>query len=495
MKLVGFIGCLILFNSLVIANGNPEGDTAKTDSLKKADFQLQADNEFTAHIDEMLTQVNNTMYAPYSDSSELNVYNMAKDTVPPVVDSITKLRLGLLNENTPFNLSYNKRVHAFINLYAVKRRELTSKTMGLSEFYFPLIEQTLDENDMPYELKYLAVVESALNPTARSRAGAKGLWQFMYSTGRLYGLKVNSYHDERNDPYKSTEAACAYLKYLHNMFDDWNLALAAYNCGPGNVNKAIRRSGGKRTYWEIYPYLPRETRGYVPAFIAVNYIFNYGPEHNIYPTQPSYRFFDTDTIQVTKRVSFSHLASVLKLDVEDIQYLNPEYKRGVIPKDGQQHTLRLPRGQLALYLVNEKEITNQYKAPIDQSDEILAAQEQVEIYRVRNGDYLGKIASRHGVSVRQIKQWNGLRSDNLRIGQRLTIYSRNYKKPAPKKVNLASNTSESGSYVYYKIQKGDTLWDIAKAKGISTNELKLLNKNLNAKNLKPGDRIIIAKKS
>jgi membrane-bound lytic murein transglycosylase D len=368
--------------------------------------------------------------------------------------------------------------------------------MGLSQFYFPLIEETLDKNEMPYELKYLAVVESALNPTARSRAGAKGLWQFMYSTGRLYGLQVNSYYDERYDPYKSTEAACAYLKHLYKMFDDWNLALAAYNCGPGNVNKAIRRSGGKRNYWEIYPFLPRETRGYVPAFIAVNYIFNYGSEHNIYPRTPAFRYYETDTIQVSNRISFSHLAEVLKLNVEDIQYLNPEYKRAVIPQDGNTHTLRLPKGQLAIFLVNEKTINDQYTQPIDHSDEILAAQEQIEIYRVRNGDYLGRIASRYGVSVRQIKEWNGLRSDNLRVGQRLTIYSRaSYSKPPEKKVDLASNSSESGNFVYYQIQKGDTLWDIAKAKGMSTSELKLLNKNLNERNLKPGDKIIIGKKS
>jgi len=471
--------------------------TEKKDSLAKVEFQMQPDAEFTAHLDLLITQLMKDFENGYTDSLELNTYNYPADSIPLVDDSTLKSRLEILNEKTPFDLGYNKRVKAFVNLYAVKRRSLSSKTMGLGQLYFPLIEAELDKNDMPYELKYLAVVESALNPTARSRAGAKGLWQFMYATGKMYGLTVNSYYDERSDPYKSTKAACGYLSYLHNLYDDWNLALAAYNCGPGNVNKAIRRSGGKRDYWEIYPYLPRETRGYVPAFIAVNYVFNYGAEHNIYPRTPPTTFHETDTIQVNDRIAFKHLSEVLKIPIEDVQYLNPEYKRGVIPKDGKYHTLRLPKGELALYLVNEKSITEQYAKPIDHSDEVLAAQEQVEIYRVRNGDYLGKIATRHGVSVREIKSWNSLRSDNLRVGQRLTIYTRGSGPKVAKKqpVDIKKNTTQSGEVVYYQIQKGDTLWDIAKAQGMSTNDLKLLNKNLNAKKLKPGDKIIISKKS
>lgn len=491
LVLLGIVVCVSL---LGVAG---EKDEAKKDSIAKAEFQLQPDAEFTAHLDVLLTQLMTGFEVTYSDSTELNIYNYPKDSIPIVNDSTLKSRLEILNEKTPFALGYNKRVHAFVNLYAVKRRELSSKTMGLGQLYFPLIEEELDKNDMPLELKYLAVVESALNPTARSRAGAKGLWQFMYTTGKIYDLKVNSYYDERNDPYKSTKAACGYLSYLHNIYDDWNLALAAYNCGPGNVNKAIRRSGGKKDYWEIYPYLPRETRGYVPAFIAVNYVFNYGAEHNIYPRTPPTTFHETDTIQVTNRIAFTHLAEVLKISFDDIQYLNPEYKKGIIPKDGKSHTLRLPKGELALYLVNEKSITDQYSKPIDHSDEVLAAQEQVEVYRVRSGDYLGKIATRYGVSVRQVKSWNGLRSDNLRVGQRLTIHTKGSAPVVVKKqkVDIKKNTIESENFVYYKIQKGDTLWDIAKSKGMSTNQLKLLNKNLNAKNLKPGDKIIISKKS
>lgn len=490
-----FVTILVVVLSLASLASNTDSTQNPTNVV--IEKQLKPDYEFVNNLDSLYSQMMARFYTGYSDSSELNIYNFPEDSIPELNDSLLQIRLGELNANTPFELGYNKRIKAFINLYAVKRKNLTSKTMGLSQLYFPLFEEILDKNDMPYEIKYLAVVESALNPTARSRAGAKGLWQFMYSTGRIYGLNVNSYHDERYDPYKSTEAACAYLKYLHNYFDDWNLALAAYNCGPGNVNKAIRRSGGKKDYWEIYPYLPRETRGYVPAFIAVNYIFNYASEHNIYPQTPNFTYFDTDTISVNYRVSFKHLAEVLKTPIEDIQYLNPEFKRGVIPANGNLNTLRLPKGQLALYIVNEKTIRDQYQKPIDHSDEVLAAQERVEVYRVRSGDYLGKIANRYGVSVRQIKEWNGLRSNNLKIGQRLTIYAKTTPtKAAPKKpVNIQQNSSTSGNYVYYKIQKGDTLWDIARAQGISTTELKALNKNLNARNLKPGNRIIISKKS
>ena len=399
----------------------------------------------------------------------------------------------MLDNQTPFELTYNDRTKAFINLYAVKKRDLTSRFMGLSEHYFPMIEEQLDIYDMPIEMKYLAIVESALNATARSRAGAKGLWQFMYSTGKIYGLQVNSYIDERNDPIQSTEAACQYLKYLHGIYDDWNLALAAYNCGPGNVNKAIRRSGGKRGYWEIYPFLPRETRGYVPAFIAVNYIMAYGPEHEIYPVLPPSTHFENDTVMVNERISLTHLSKVLELELEHVQFLNPQYKLSVIPDLEEAQVLRLPKGKLADFIVNENAIYEHYNTL---PEEEVAVVEQFEVYRVRSGDYLGKIANRYHVSVSSIKDWNNLRSNNLRVGQRLTIYhssssNRTTAKKTPQKKTL--ETVEHGNFIYYEIQSGDTLWDIAKAKGISTGQLKSLNQNLNEKRLRPGDKIVVGK--
>ena len=218
-----------------------------------------------------------------SDTNILNVYNFPIDSVPVYSDSILAERIENLNIQTPFELTFNKNVKNYIRTYSVKRRELTSKVLGLSELYFPLFEEQLDKHNMPLELKYLSVIESALNPTANSKAGAKGLWQFMYRTGKMYGLKSNSLVEDRFDPYKSTDAACRHLQDLYDIYGNWSLALAAYNSGAGNVNRAIRRAGGVKSYWAIWPYLPRETRGYVPAFIAVVYIMNYSAEHNIYP--------------------------------------------------------------------------------------------------------------------------------------------------------------------------------------------------------------------
>ncbi len=408
-------------------------------------------------------------------------------------DTLIRQKLDALDQQTPFALSYNGRVKAFINLYGNKKRLLSSKALGLQEYYFPMMEEILDRYDMPYEMKYLAIVESALNPTANSRAGAKGLWQFMYATGKMYGLKVTSYTDDRFDPYKSTEAACKYLSYLNKYYDDWTLALAAYNCGPGNVNKAIRRSGGKKGYWEIYPHLPRETRGYVPAFIAVNYVLSYPNDFNIKAIKPPTTHFDNDTIHIKGPITFSLLASTLNLSLEQIEYLNPIYKLNMIPNDGKLHVLKLPNEHLGVFISNQDSILALYQPKKDDSEEVLAAQQQLEIYRVRNGDYLGKIASRYGVSVREIKEWNGLRSNNLKIGQRLTIYS---KGSAPKttvaKTKISTNTS--GGYEYYTIRSGDTLWDIAKAKGLTTAQIKTLNRNLNERKLKPGDKIIVGKK-
>ena len=299
--------------------------------------------------------------------------------------------------------------------------------------------------------------------------------------------------DDRYDPYKSTEAACRYLSYLNKYYDDWNLALAAYNCGPGNVNKAIRRSGGKRTYWEIYPFLPRETRGYVPAFIAVNYVMSHPNDFNIKPIAPPTTHFDNDTVHIQGPLDFNHLSKTLNVSVEDIAYLNPVYKMNYIPNDGKMHVLKLPKDKLGIFVSNQDSIIAMYAPEEDKSEEVLAAQEKLEVYRVRNGDYLGKIASRYGCSVRQIKEWNGLRSNNLKIGQRLTIYTRG-NAPVKSKPKPVIVTTKSGNYEYYTIRSGDTLWDIAKAKGLTTTQIKTLNQNLNERKLKPGDKIIVGKK-
>ncbi len=418
------------------------------------------------------------------------------DSVPDFADSAVEARLEYLNKRTPFNAVYNSRTKAFIDLYTVKRREQVAGMLGLAEFYFPLFEETLDKHEMPLELKYLAVVESALNPRARSRAGAVGLWQFMYSTGKMFGLEQNSYMDERMDPVKSTEAACRYLNYLYGIYGKWDLALAAYNCGPGNVNKAIRRSGkGLGNYWDIYSFLPRETRGYVPAFIAAYYAFEYAEEYNIKPVKPIAFYFETDTLHVSAPVSYEELSAHYNLNPEILAFLNPAYKRDKVPAySNKTSILRLPKTYGADYAFDLDSLSaiTAKKEGKENDGNLSEFSEDRVYYTVRRGDFLGKIAGRYGVSSRQIMAWNNMRSTRINIGQKLVIYPRgssmtqNQKQPAKE-----YNTQQEGDFVYYKIQSGDTLWDIAKAKGVSVNELKELNSHLNTSKLKPGTKIVV----
>lgn len=430
------------------------------------------------------------------DTSKLNIYNFAPDSVPWYNDKVFSERLAKLDAQTPFNLSYNEKVKAFINLYAVRKKELTSRILGLSYLYFPMFEEELDRNDLPLEFKYLAVVESALNPMVKSRAGAMGLWQFMYHTGKIYHLNVTSYMDERKDPYKSTVAACGYFKFLYNIYGNWELVLAAYNCGPGNVNKAIRRSGRKRDYWEIYPFLPKETRGYVPAFIAVNYIMNYSSEHNLYPVKPKIISHEIDTVQVERQLSFEQLSATLGIPVTDIEYLNPCYKKQVIPYFDKPQTLCLPKEKVGLFLNNEQAIYSYIKAKTDSMETGLIAEEVRKVHIVKKGENIGSVAKKYDCTVAEIKDWNGLRSARIRPGQKLTVFV--LEKPAnPQDENIAVTKeitpakSDGQNYIYYTIQEGDTLWNIAKNNGVTLTKLKELNSKIDHDQLKPGTKIII----
>lgn len=321
------------------------------DSLK---HQLKDDDPVLAAIDSMMATGYFESLGFNDNIEELNTYGYSKDSVPSF-DSLTYAkRFEVLNANSPFSLVYNNYVKGYVNLYAKRRKRITGRMMGLAPIYFPVFEENLDKHNLPLELKYLPIIESALNPKAKSRVGATGLWQFMYRTGKMFDLEATSYYDERSDVYKSTDAACRYLKSLYKMYDDWDLALAAYNCGPGNVNKAIRRSGGKKTYWEIRNYLPRETRGYVPAFIAVNYIMNYGSEHNIFPVKPDIACFKTDTVAVEDHVSFAQISEFLDIPLEYLEYLNPAYKQNFIPNNKEANTLCLPVEKIGDFLTNEK---------------------------------------------------------------------------------------------------------------------------------------------
>lgn len=449
-------------------------------------------------------------------------YNFAFDSVPRYDDAYYAKELEKLDRETPFNLTYNKHVKGFIELYTIRKRDQVARMMGLAELYFPMFEELLDRYNMPLELKYLAIVESALNSKARSKAGAVGLWQFMYSTGRLHGLKQNSYLDDRCDPYKETVAACEYLTFLYNIFNDWEMALAAYNSGPGRVSRAIRKSGGKKGYWEIWDHLPAETRGYVPAFIAVNYVMTHTAEHNLYACTPTYNYYELDTITIKREVTFEQLSSVLGIPVEDLEYLNPVYKINVIPYNPEEpYTLTLPKSKIGLFEANEEMVYNTFKKQDSLLGPAITVKETTKVHYVRRGEYLGKIAAKYNCTTKELKQWNGIKTNSVAVGQKLVIHQKEIvrgpvaaappqaadapkqeqaagKPDEPKKpASVASTPVEStiGSYKYHVVQKGDTLWDIATANGVTVADLKKWN-NLgkNAK-LVPGKKLKIGVKS
>ena len=465
---------------------------------------MDADDPVLAAIDSMMASGYFESLGFTDDVSVLNKYGYRNDSVP-VFDSLTYAqRFEKLNANSPFSIVYNDFITGYINLYAKRRRKTTAKMLGLAPVYFPIFEQNLDKYDLPLELKYLPVIESALNPKAKSRVGATGLWQFMYPTGKMFGLEVTSYYDERSDVYKATDAACRYLKSLHKMYDDWDLALAAYNCGPGNVNKAIRRSGGKRSYWEIRNFLPRETRGYVPAFLAVNYVMSYATEHNIYPRTPDISCFKVDTVTLSDHLSFAQISEYLDIPIEYIEYLNPTYKQNFIPNTGEANTLCLPVEKMGDFLTNEKKIYA-LKTAQDVKDSIAFAQNKpvssakrgnAVVYRVKSGDVLGTIANRYHCRVSQIKDWNNLYSDRLKIGQKLYIhpkgsYAVQNKKKAQVDAQKAKPTYD-GKYMYHTVKSGDNLWDIAnKYDGVSIEQIQKLNKAIDTKRLKLGTKLRI----
>ncbi len=417
---------------------------------------------------------------------------------------LLKERLKVLNSKTPFNIEYNRQLEQIIKNYLSRRKSSFSGLMEKARYYFPMFEEQLDKYDIPLEMKYLAIVESALKPRARSRVGATGLWQFMYQTGKQFDLNVSSYVDERSDPYRATEAACKYLSSLYKIFGDWDLALAAYNSGPGNVNKAIRRSGGSKNYWNIRHNLPRETAGYVPAFYATLYIFEYANEHNIKAKESAITYFETDTVQVQRQLTFEQIYETLNVDIEVLQFLNPQYKLDIIPYiKGKNYTLALPIKDIGNFISNEQQIYAY--ASVEDAKREKPLPEFIEMnnritYKVKNGDYLGKIADNYGVSVSKIKQWNNMRSTRLRIGQRLTIY--------PRKLNVVTTSNSSkqtkktsktaipkGEFNTYTVKSGDSLWLIAqKFASVSVQNIKEWNNIWSVKSLQPGIKLKIFNK-
>lgn len=409
---------------------------------------------------------------------------------------VLKQRLEDLNARTPFRIEYNPTLENVIKYYLKNRRNSITRIMGLSEYYFPMFEEILDRHGLPLELKYLAIVESALNPTAKSRMGATGLWQFMLPTGKMYGLNVTSYVDERSDPILSTDAASRYLKSLKNSFDDWDLALAAYNCGPGNVSKAIRRSGGSTDYWTLRNFLPRETAGYVPAFIATMYIFEYAAEHGFTRKSERIPYLATDTIRVKQQITLDQVAKLTSLDKQELEFLNPSYKVGIIPAvEGRDYVLRLPITTLGAFVNNEEAIYDYVKTEMEEIKESLPEHytEPDKIrYKVKNGDVLGKIAGRYGVSVKQIQQWNGLRNTHLKVGQNLILYPRkNVNTVVSKSTETATASKGNQSERVYTVKAGDSLWSISqKFPGVSVENIQKWN-GISGTSLKPGTKLKI----
>ncbi len=333
---------------------------------------------------------------------------------------LLKEQLEELNYTTPFQLSHNPTLERFIRVYLNDRKESISKLMDRASYYFPIFEEYLDKYDLPLEIKYLAVIESALKPTANSSSGAKGLWQFMLATGKQFDLQVNSYVDDRFDPIKSTEAACKYLSYLYNMFEDWDLALAAYNSGPGNVRKAIRRAGGKRNYWEIRQFLPQETRGYLPAFYATYYIFEYADTHHLKPTKSKLTYFEVDTIHVKKQLSFTRIQKNISIKSDLLKALNPQYKREIIPfSKSKKYVLTLPKNLIDAFIEKENSIYQISPNKLTYSKRIDITKNNS--YVVKTGDNLNKIASKHQITLSQLKLWNGLQTNYLIKDQRLVV--------------------------------------------------------------------------
>ncbi|MBL4704144.1 MAG: LysM peptidoglycan-binding domain-containing protein [Flavobacteriales bacterium] len=436
-----------------------------------------------------------------TDTALLNIYHYASNEVPLPGDSVIIARLNEMSENSPIAFSPHRLTLAYAKLYAQKKRKLTSRMLGASALYFPVFEEALARYQLPQELKYLPVIESALKATARSHMGASGLWQFMPRTAEGRGLEVGSYVDERSDLYKSTDAACRYLRDAYNIYEDWHLALASYNAGAGNVNKAIRRSNGKTNFWEVKEFLPKETQNYVPAFLGCAYAMTYHKEHNIYPVEPRAKFFELDSIHVNQRVRFDILENYLQITTKDLSFFNPSYIQGVIPNSKQDRVLLLPRMKIGVFEQNKDSIYAKSKRKSSLPSKT-PVNRVLTYHTVKSGDYLGKIAEKYHCSVSDIKKWNYLRSDKLKTGKKLKIYKR-VSKSSSKTSHSSSSSSKPkekevprspGDYYYYTIKKGDTLWDVAQRyKGVSMEDLKRSNSHLNFNNLKTGTKIKIPK--
>lgn len=438
--------------------------------------------------------------------SIINALNYEQGDTPQFTDEIYCERLETMNEMSPFHLDCNATTLSTIKFFAQNRRGFARIVLGRSTLFFDMFEEKLAEYGLPIELKYLSVIESGLRPQVKSRAGALGLWQFMYRTGLYFGLKENSYIDERMDPVLATDAACRYLRQLYGIYGDWNLALAAYNAGPGNVNKAIRRSGNKTTYWDVRPFLPTETQGYVPNFIAAAYLLTYHAEHNIVPMDVQVHYAQLDTMCLSGGVHMATISKLLNWPVEDIKTLNPVYKTNYIPYTKPNQCISGPLEKIGLLVSLEDDLYELEKTtfstatvvnpkPLILEGVIVEAQDSIggkppvlESYiyhKVKTGETLGTVATKYGVTVEQIMEWNALRTTNIYVGQRLQLKSG----PGGATQNQTPVTQPAAVKKYYSVKAGDTFSKISQRHGLTQAQLSKLNPGVNINRLTVGQRL------
>lgn len=478
-----------------------EADSVKNALLETAEY-TQAQETYKPEIEEYTETVSDSLlHAWYNQkNTEEYVQEINLDSVKltsSIPDSVYIRRLKEMNSF--ITLPYNDIVRGYLIHYSEKMKSGMKRIIGLSSYYMPIFQETFDRHGLPEELKAMAIIESALNPAAVSRAGAKGMWQFMYNTAKIYGLHIDSFVDERLDPVKSADAAARYLKDAYKIFGDWNLAIASYNCGAGNVQKAIKRAGS-RQFWDIWPFLPRETRGYVPAFVGALYAMKYHKEHGIEALAAPMPVH-TDTFKIRKMVHLKQVSELTGAPLEELQSLNPQYRHNIIPGNDREYILRIPYKFTDAFIAHEDSLHRHkdsiYFNPLTIKKIKDGGDGQRIVYRVKSGDYLGKIATRYRVTVTQIKKWNGLKSNNISIGQRLIIYSGRASAVASSsssgnssgpKVNTAAAAK---GHTLYKVKEGDSFYLIAKNyPGVSAQNIMDYN-GLSSSSLRPGTTIKI----
>jgi membrane-bound lytic murein transglycosylase D len=510
------------------------------DSIKKSFVK----NDMASRVDSLWMDELNNLDLFNNLTADIKNINVDENVEYELSTELLKERLAAMDAKSPFHIEYNQGLENIIKSFLKNRKKSFERLMAVSEYYFPMFEEALAKQNVPLEIKYLAVVESALNPKAVSKMGATGLWQFMYHTGKQYKLKIDSYVDERSDPLKASEAAAQYMTNMYKIFGDWDLVLASYNSGPGNVAKAIRRSGGQKNYWNIRKNLPKETQGYVPAFLATMYLYEYHKEHGLKPEKALVKHFNTDTIAIKQQMSFKQISDLLDVPVAQLQLLNPSYKLNVIPfYADQNHYLRLPQDKIAVFTSNEDKIyayaqnvSNRRERP-SQFTKAIATRDtanyvskkmmlaKTKIYKVRRGDNLGEIAEKYDVSVVDLKKWNKLKGNSVAHGKSLKIMtnesivktvkkepkvekvlsetiadtqrlaaldSKKKKEEKPSKL-IKTDSVPAESAIAYVVQKGDNLGSIAKKHNVSVEEIKEWN-NLSNVNIKLGASLKVVKK-